>query len=122
AMRRAAARYRRDLDEAERPERLQALADDWHRAQRLRAFLDALTARLGASPPAALAQWLTWARAHVASIDPLSERGIAELADYAGLFAAPKDGRPIGEEEQYWRDAGWLDEYLDELEVADYEA
>jgi len=121
AMCEAAKRYRRDLDEAGRPDRLQAIADDWHRAERLRAFLDALTARLGSSPPGALAPWLSWARAHVASIDPLCEAGIAELADYAGIFVAPEDRCPIDEEEQYWRDAGLLDAYLCEPDVADDE-
>jgi hypothetical protein len=50
---------------------LRAQADAWHLAETLRRYCDAIGAAYGDHPDTA--EWLTWARAHVLALDPLTE-------------------------------------------------
>lgn len=111
-LRRAAKRLLRDEEEEARPTMLRELADDWYEAARLRAFLDALEARLASHPsPGAMAKWLAWARSHAGTLDPLVGDGLAGLADHAEILDAPID-EERHPNEQEWRYMGLLEDYL----------
>jgi hypothetical protein len=118
SMRRAALRLQRERAEAARPKALRALAARWTETRRLRAFLDAAETHIASeSAPGALAAWLDWARAYVEDFDPLSSASLEELrAETEHLLSLPKDDGDWDEDEQEWRDMGWLDDlsWLDE--------
>jgi hypothetical protein len=59
------------LVETHRADQLHAQADAWQQADRLRRYCDALDAAHGDN--AVTAEWLAWARAYAASLDPLTE-------------------------------------------------
>lgn len=58
------------LVESHRVAVLRAQADAWHDAERLRLYCDAMDARHGQEPMTA--EWLRWARAYTARVDPLT--------------------------------------------------
>lgn len=109
--RQMAARYRWDLAAEERPERLRAMTSNWHEAQRLSRFLDALEAHLAQAPSRALSKWLDWARDYVEQLDPFSVDNMADLRDHAKILAKPKRGEPDPYEGEL-RAIGALDKYL----------
>jgi hypothetical protein len=59
------------LVETHRGTQLRGEADAWHLADTLRRYCDAIEATYGDHPDTA--EWLTWARAHVLTLDPLTE-------------------------------------------------
>lgn len=59
------------LVEAHRAAQLRAQADAWHQAESLRRYCDAVDAAYGDRHETA--EWLTWARTHILSLDPLTE-------------------------------------------------
>jgi hypothetical protein len=59
------------LIETHRATQLRTQADAWHLADTLRRYCDAIEAAYGDRPDSA--EWLTWARAHVLALDPLTE-------------------------------------------------
>ncbi len=109
--RRMAKRYRWDLEAEERPTRLRSMAADWQEVQRIRAFLNALEARLAEVPSDALSKWLAWARGYAEELDPFSADKMDDLEDHAAILAKPKRGKPE-EDEMELRELGFLDEYL----------
>lgn len=109
--RRMAARYRWDLEAAERPARLRAMTENWHEARRMHGFLDALEAHLASAPSGALSKWLDWARDYAEALDPFSAENMADLEDHAAILAKPKRGKPDPEEMEL-RDLGILDDYF----------
>ena len=114
SMRRAARRLRREREEEARPGNLHTLADDWHEAQRVRSFLDAVDARAASDPsPDALRKWLEWARAYVNTFDPLSDEGLEDL--HAQAEAIEWNAEDDGERDPYeedWRAMGMLEQYM----------
>jgi hypothetical protein len=120
AVRRASMRLQRERTIRARPKTLRALAERWEEAARLRAFLDAAEARIVAEPaPGALTAWLEWARGYAESVDPLTSAGLEELrAETEALLSLPEDDGEWDEDEQMWRDMGWLDDpaWLEELD------
>lgn len=109
--RRMAARYRWDLEAAERPARLRSMTENWHEARRMRGFLDALEAHLASAPSRALSRWLDWARDYAEELDPFRAENMADLEDHAAILAKPKRGKPYPDEMEL-RDLGILDDYL----------
>lgn len=53
-------------------ETLFAAANDWKRAQELRAFITAVEAKFTAEEKRALSQWIDWARRETVALDPLT--------------------------------------------------
>ena len=110
--------FKASMRRAARPRALRALAARWTETNRLRAFLDAAETHIASeSAPGALAAWLDWARAYVEDFDPLSSASLEELrAETEHLLSLPKDDGEGDEDEQEWRDMGWLDDlsWLDE--------
>jgi hypothetical protein len=113
AMRRAARRLRREREEKARPGMLRNLTADWQEAARIRAFLDALEARLASHPSReALQSWLQWARSYVQVFDPLSGASLGRLEAHAAILNEPQNEEEPDPDEQEWRDMGLLDEYM----------
>ncbi len=69
-------RYRQRAAEAEKVKGLEDLAARWHKSQQLRAYLAAIRRAMvsdqDAASNAALFEWLAWADAYVAWLDPLA--------------------------------------------------
>ncbi|MFD7645668.1 hypothetical protein ACFV4P_34050 [Kitasatospora sp. NPDC059795] len=69
-------RARHELLHSHRRDRLREQVDAWHEAVRVRAYCDALQQHLAQAPAPdpearAVLEWITWARAHADSIDPV---------------------------------------------------
>lgn len=77
--------------EYEREDELRELAADWREAERIRAFLDAVEARLAtqSNPPAVVMEWVAWARDYVEGLDPLAGEGLDNLV---AVLDPPDDG------------------------------
>lgn len=114
AMHKAAVRLRREEIAEEQGELLEGLYQRWMAARRMRRFVAVLDAHVGSDPrwPEKTA-WLEWARGYIDTIDPLSDAALTELfAMTVALAPDPIDDEPWDEEEQFWRDMGWLDDKL----------
>ncbi|MDP1736022.1 MAG: hypothetical protein Q8L23_01125 [Caulobacter sp.] len=112
--RKAARRWHKELEREAQPERLRTWVEEWHEAQRMRAFLDALEGRLADRPvPPSLTAWLVCARDYAAELDPLTEEGLEMLQDHADAVApGPEDDEEPDPYEMDWRHLGMLDEFM----------
>ena len=75
-LRREREQERRRRKERKRREQLEGQAEQWSKAERLRAFINEVEQRaksVGAAEPEGVQEWLSWARVHADRIDPLGE-------------------------------------------------
>lgn len=116
AMERAALRLHRERVAEAQGGILESMSERWVRTVRARAFLASLEARLASeSLSDAMTSWLDWARNYIDQLDPLSVSSLADLRSTAETLAPdPVDDEPWDQDEQYWRDMGWLDEMIEE--------